>query len=139
SGSSFRDGQAKVSAVQGKTVTSKTIKLKAQSTGTIKGTVKGLKKNDTVWLYDTKSKFSYQIALASKSKLKINEKVAPGTYRRVVGGETIASEAVSVKAKQPAKAGTRKASKKRTTGSGTIKSPNGKKLRGAGVSVYDSY
>lgn len=139
SGSSFRDGQAKVSAVQGKTVTSKTIKLKAQSTGTIKGTVKGLKKNDTVWLYDTKSKFSYQIALASKSKLKINEKVAPGTYRLVVGGQNIASKAVTVKAKKTAKAGTLKASKKRTKVSGTIKSSNGKKLKGAGVSVYDSY
>lgn len=129
----------KVSAVQGKTVTAKTVVLKSNPVGTITATVKGLKKGDSIYAYDTKAKWAQWVGEAKKSTFKVKAKVAPGTYRIVVGGQNIASKAVTVKAKKTSKAGTLKASKKRTKVTGVVKASNGKKLANATVWVSDSY
>ncbi len=132
-------GDVSVSAKQGASKTAKNIKITKAKYGTITATVKNLKKNDTVWVYDTKSKYSFQLAIAKKSTLKIKEQLSPGTYRIVVGGQNAASKAVTVKAGKTAKVGTYNAAKKRTKVSGTIKGSNGKALANASVSVVDSY
>ena len=128
-----------MTAKQNASKSAKTIKLKNNTQGTITGTVKGLKKGDSVWLYDTKAKWSYQIAVAEKKTLKIKQKVSPGTYRIVVGGTNKASKAVTVRNKKTAKAGSLTAPSKRTKVSGTIKGSNGKAISNASVAVYDKY
>jgi len=137
--SSSSYGSVNVSAKAGKTASAKVIKLKTYPEGTLTGTVKGLKKGDTVWVYDTKLKYSFHLQTATKSTVKIKQKLAPGTYRLVVGGTNVVSKAVTVKAKKTAKAGTLNAPKKRTKVSGTIKGANGKALANASVWVNDSY
>ena len=132
-------GEKTVTAKQGSAKTAKTIKLKSQPLGTITGTVKGLKKTDSVWLYNTKSKYSFMIAAPGTKTFKVKQKVEPGTYRLVVGGTNKASKAVTVKAKKTSKAGTLTAPSKRTKVSGTVKGSNGKVLAEASVWVDDSY
>lgn len=132
-------GRSSVTAKQNATRSAKTIKLKNHALGTITGTVKGLKTGDAISLYDTRAKYSLQIAVADKKTVKIKHKVAPGTYRLVVNGTNTASKAVTVRNKKTAKAGTLRAPKKRTKVSGTIKGSNGKRLARAGVWVEDKY
>src|SRR5690554_4122922 len=132
-------GTVSAKATQGKTVTAKTLKLKAPAIGTITAKVKNLKKGDGVYAYDTKLKFSTYVGQATKSTLKVKAKLPVGTYRLVVAGTNTASKAVSVKKGKTAKFGTFKAPKKRTKVTGKIKGSNGKPLAGARVSVVDSY
>ena len=133
-------GVSKVPAVQGKSVAAKTLRITAPKLGTIKATVKGVKVGDSIWLYDTKFKYAFQIVnVEKKGSVKVNHKVAPGNYRVIVGGTNKASKAVTVKAKKSTKAGTLKVSKKRTKISGTVKASNGKKARDVSVRVNDSY
>jgi len=137
---STSSGTVTVAAKQGATVTAKTLRMDKVTFGTITGKVKGLKKGDTVWVYDTKLKYSYQVGAAEKKgSLKVKENLAPGTYRLVVGGTNVASKAVTVKAKKTSKAGSLKAPKKRTKVTGKIKGSNGKALKTAWVSLVDSY
>lgn len=132
-------GTVTVTAKQGSSKKAKTVKIKSAKQGTITATVKNLKVGDTIWLYDTKAKYSFQIATAEKKTVKIKQKIAPGTYRVVVGGTNKASKAVTVRAKKTAKAGTLKAPSKRTKIYGTVKGSNGKVLAGATVWASDSY
>lgn len=133
------NGTVTATAKQGSSKKAKTVKIKSAKQGTITATVKNLKVGDTIWLYDTKAKYSFQIATAEKKTVKIKQKIAPGTYRVVVGGTNKASKAVTVRAKKTAKAGTLKAPSKRTKIYGTVKGSNGKVLAGATVWASDSY
>ena len=129
----------KITAKQGKRLSVKTIKLKSHPQGTLTGTVKGLKDGDSVWAYDVKNKYAFMLLVADAKTEKINEKLAPGTYRLVVGGTNKASKSVTVRNKKKVSAGTLTAPSKRTKVSGTVKGSNGKVLKDAYVWVTDSF
>jgi len=130
----------KVSAVQGKTVSAKNLVAKKWAQGTITATVKNLKPNDRVYAYNTKTKFASWIAETQEGgTLKVKAKVAPGSYRILIGGPNPASKAVTVKKNKTTKAGTLKAPAKRTKVTGTIKGYDGKVVKKADVWVSDSY
>lgn len=140
-GQKYRDGAApRVIAVQGKSVTAKTIRIKAEKKGTLKATIKGVQKGDAIWAYDTRAKYPLELDTADKKgKLKITGKVPVGTYRVVIGGTNKASKAVTVKANKSVNAGTLKAPKKRARLTGVVKGSNGKRVGGVNVTAYDSY
>lgn len=139
-GNKYRSGSVSVRATQGKSVKAKPIRIANAKLGKIRATIKGAKQGDRIYAYDTKRKFALHIDDVLKNgKFKLDAKVAPGTYRIVVGGTNRASKAVTVKAKKTSKAGTVKVPKKRTKVSGKVKTSKGKAARDVSVTVRDSY
>lgn len=136
-----KEGSTRVKARQGKTVTADAVVLAdTPALGKITGKVTRLKPGDILHLYNTKSKDSIVLGWTNKKKLKVNEKVEPGTYRLVVAGLNHASKKFKVKPGKTVELPRFKGPKgKRGKVSGTVRTASGKALKGAAVHVTDAY
>lgn len=139
------DGSAGFTTTRGTTTTVPDLVLKPpvkKPLGTVKVKATGLKKDDDIILFNTKTRevetFAWAGARAASS-VQLKEKVAPGTYRLVVGGTNTASKKFSVRAGKTTKVPTLKAPKKRTTLTGKVTRRDGKPLSSGRVFVIDKF
>lgn len=127
-----------VSAVQGKTVTAKTLSTKAPTGAvSVKAVTSSGKagKGLPVWILDSKKRAVMQIVAPSSGKVKFT-KVPKGTYYVTIAGTNVAKK-VKVGTKTVS-AGTIKAAKF-TTVKGKLKKSSGAVAKGAAVYLVDKY
>lgn len=131
-------GTKSVKAKQGRTKTVKTITI--PRLGKLKGKVKGLKKGDAVYAFNTKTKTTLHLKTATqRGSLSINAKLPAGKYRVVVGGTNKGTKAVRVKSGKTTRFAKLTVPTKRTKVRGKIRAHDGALLAGAYVTVLDKF
>lgn len=131
-------GSRSVKAKQGKSRTVKTITIPLL--GKLKGKVKGLKKGDSVYAFNTKTKTTLHLRTSQRrGSLSINAKLPAGTYRVVVGGTNRATKSVKIKSGKTARFAKLTVPTKRTKVRGKVREHDGGLLAGAYVMVLDRF
>lgn len=130
-----------VNAVRGQTVAAPDLVVeRVPKGGKFSAKITGLTKDDSIWLFNTKSRVVEHVRSGKMKKgtVKFTASVPAGTYRLVISGTNVASKTFKVKPKKTTKVPSFKGPKKRGTLTVTVKKPNGKRAD-TGLRVYDAY
>ncbi|MEN0129062.1 MAG: carboxypeptidase-like regulatory domain-containing protein [Brevundimonas sp.] len=130
--------EATISAVQGKTVTAKTLVIKYPGTATIYGTIavkSGALASASVSLLDSK-KFGVDYAVPTKGKVTFSH-LRAGTYTVVLDGANTVKK-ITVKSGQKVSFG-KLTRGKQSVVKGYVRTPSGKAVANAWVWLVDSY